>query len=70
MQDDAYLEKLWDDLLSRQANTIQSAFKSLQPSERRNVKAHLERMASEPGWHPEQRISANAALEAIKVFVG
>jgi hypothetical protein len=29
------------------------------------VRAHLERMAKETGWQPEQRESARAALEAL-----
>ena len=56
------LETLWDHLLSRDADLVRSAFKQLEPEEQQAVLAHLWRMSSEPGWHPEQRSSAQAAL--------
>lgn len=60
------LERLWDQLLSRQPEQIRQAFQSLQPGEQTAVMAHLQRMASEDGWHPEQRRSAQAALTALQ----
>ncbi len=59
------LETLWERLLSRNAELIRSAFEKLKPEEQQIVLDHLERMSSEPGWHPEQRHSAERALEAI-----
>jgi hypothetical protein len=59
------LETLWDRLLSREPEQIRSAFAALALDEQRAVAAHLQRMAAEPGWHPEQRLSAQAALDAI-----
>lgn len=59
------LESLWENLLSRQADQIRLAFKSLPSTERRAVVDHLLRMTREPGWHPEQRLSAEAALSAL-----
>lgn len=59
------LEKLWDGLLSRQDSQIQSAYKELTSEEQDAVLEHLRRMVSEPGWHPEQRLSAQAALRAL-----
>lgn len=59
------LEILWDQLLSRQADLVQQAFNRLRPDERAAVLTHLQRMATESGWHPEQRRSAQAALEAL-----
>lgn len=58
-------EDLWERLLSRQPESIRIAFDALPGSERAAVLAHLQRMAAEPGWHPEQRISALTALQAI-----
>ena len=60
------LDNLWDFLLSRQPEQVRSAFLSLPEDERQLVVAHLQRMASEPGWHPEQVISARAALLALQ----
>ena len=60
------LDNLWDFLLSRQPEQVRSAFLSLPENERQLVVAHLQRMASEPGWHPEQVISARAALLALQ----
>ena len=63
-QDD--LEALWDALLSREADLIRQAFNALRAEEKQAILAHLKRMTSEPGWHPEQVASARAALEALK----
>lgn len=59
------LEILWDGLLSRDAGRIQSAFKLLDTQSQREVVIHLKRMVTEEGWHPEQVLSAQAALNAI-----
>lgn len=61
------LEILWDALLSRQPRRVRAAFDSLTTAEQQSILAHLRRMAEEPGWHPEQQRSAQAALEAITV---
>lgn len=58
-------EDLWDQLLSRQAALIQAAFASLTAEQQTAVLTHLNRMAKETGWHPEQRLSARAALQAL-----
>jgi hypothetical protein len=59
------LEELWGKLLSRDAERVRSAYYSLSTVEQEVVFSHLKRMATEPDWQPEQRISASAALEAI-----
>jgi len=64
MQSDQ-LEQLWDNLLSRQPDRIQSAFASLDNHNQKAVLVHLHRMVKEPGWQPEQRLSAKAAIKAI-----
>jgi hypothetical protein len=58
-------ELFWEQLLSRQPEQILAVYTRLSPDEQENVLSHLERMATEPGWHPEQRLSAQAALLAI-----
>lgn len=60
------LELLWDALLSRQPEKVRAAFNNLDPNSQRSVRIHLERMVSEPGWHPEQVKSAKAALTALE----
>jgi len=60
------LETLWDNLLSRQPELIQAAFDGLSKAEQHAVLAHLARMVSEPGWHPEQRASALAAQRVLE----
>ncbi len=60
------LEALWDGLLSRQPRQVRKAFASLESSEQKRVLAHLRRMVEEPGWQPEQRASAQAALDALE----
>lgn len=60
------IEDLWEALLSRQTGQVRSAFQTLDPEQQSAVMAHLQRMTQEAGWHPEQRNSAQAALEALK----
>jgi hypothetical protein len=60
------LESLWDKLLSRQPALIEEAFQSLAQEDQQAVLAHLIRMSEEPGWQPEQRASARAALRVIE----
>lgn len=60
------LERLWDSLLSRQPELVRAAFKPLRAEEKQAVLAHLKKMVSEPGWHPEQQLSAGAALKALE----
>lgn len=67
MNDD--LETLWDGLLSRQPERIRDVYQGLTREEQLAVYAHLQRMATEAGWHPEQVISARKALEALVVVV-
>jgi hypothetical protein len=59
------LEIFWDNLLSRQPEKVRSAYETLDPNVKPTVLAHLKRMITEPGWHPEQRQSAEAALRAL-----
>lgn len=59
------LEILWDALLSREPERIRAAFAGLDAGGQADVLAHLKRMASEEGWHAEQRASSLAALTAI-----
>ena len=59
------LETLWDNLLSRQPELIISTFARLTDPEKQAILDHLKLMVSEPDWHPEQRISAQEALEII-----
>ena len=59
------LEQIWDSLLSRESGVVRQTFATLDEQEQAAVLAHFHKMVSEPGWHPEQRISAKAALEAL-----
>ncbi len=61
-----FLEDLWERLLSRQPESIRLAFAALPENEQTAVLAHLQRMAEEPGWHPEQRLSARVAVQALE----
>jgi hypothetical protein len=60
------LEQLWDELLSRQPETIKSAFSTLDPGDQQAVLVHLKRMASEGGWQTEQRTSARIAMQVLE----
>ena len=58
-------ENIWDMLLSRQPVMIEKAFASLESDQQKAVLDHLQRMVAELGWQPEQRVSAQAALDTI-----
>lgn len=69
-QNEAYLEKFWDDMLSQDPQKITEVFKPLDKHDRQVVLDHLNRMLNEVGWHSEQRDSAQAALKALEdIFV-
>lgn len=59
------VEIVWEALLSRDEAQIRPAYLALDAQTRRAVGAHLRVMTSEDGWHPEQVISARAALDVI-----
>ena len=63
--DQTGFETIWEMLLSREPERILAAYKSLPADQKSGVLDHLEQMACEPGWQFEQRISAQAALDAI-----
>jgi len=69
MDEEIKLEALWDGLLSRQPQRIRDAYQSLTRDEKIAVYAHLQRMTSEAGWHPEQVLSAQKALEVLVVLM-
>jgi len=60
-----YVEQIWDNLLSREPRSVRDAYSTLDKEEQAAVLAHLRKMASEPGWHPEQKKSADIALEEL-----
>ena len=62
---ESFLEQAWDDLLSREPDKISRRYKSLDQDSRLTVKQHLQKMISEEGWHPEQALSAQSALDVI-----
>lgn len=61
-------EILWDAVLSGDEDMIRGVYAQLDESQHVSVKAHLQKMMSEEGWHPSQRESALVALNTIKQF--
>lgn len=59
------LDVLWAEILSREPSRVVAAWRSLDAEERHAVVTHLARMTNEAGWAEPQRISAQAALDAI-----
>ena len=59
------VEIIWEQILSREPEQARAAFFSLDVETQQQVAAHLRAMVSEEGWHPEQVISAQKALDAI-----
>lgn len=64
--DASFLEKTWDSILSRDPKKISAAFCDLNRANQKVVVAHLQKMVSEDGWHPEQVQSARVALQVIR----
>ena len=64
-QDQQAMENVWDKLLSRNTKQVLEIFATLDEIEQQAVLDHLRRMVQEPGWHPEQRLSAQTALKAL-----
>lgn len=64
--EETFLEKAWDDLLSREPKQIEARFKTLDTNSQKVVIEHLNIMIIDKGWHAEQVISAQKALETIK----
>lgn len=63
--DAQFLEDTWDKLLSRDPSLVRLTYASLDEASQIIVIDHLHKMSSKPGWHPEQVLSAIAALQAI-----
>jgi hypothetical protein len=59
------VELFWESLLSRQPDQIQAAFNSVDKATQTQVLEHLQQMVTEEGWHPEQVLSAQTALEIL-----
>jgi len=60
------LEEFWDIMLSRETEQIIIAFQGLSKEEQKNIQKHLNCMVLEDGWLPEQRTSAQTALDVIE----
>ena len=60
-----FLENLWNNILSRDDNRICEQFDSLSEIDQKTVWEHLNKMADEDGWHPEQVNSAMIAIAAL-----
>jgi hypothetical protein len=59
------VELFWESLLSRQPNQILAAYNSVDKTTQAEVLEHLRQMVNEEGWHPEQVLSAQTALEIL-----
>ncbi len=55
----------WEALLSSDRARIRRAWRSLTVQEAQAVKAHLKKMAEEPGWQVAQQQAAADALRVI-----
>jgi hypothetical protein len=62
------LKGIWDSLLGQKPEQIRSIFTALSADDQQAILVHLKKMVTEEGWHPEQRISAETALNAILIM--
>lgn len=58
-------EQLWSGILSRDPERIRETWDLLDQEEKSAVHAHLTAMTTETDWTEPQRISAQAALDAL-----
>ena len=56
---------LWEALLSSDPARIRRAWRGLSAEEAQAVRAHLKKMAEEPGW---QAVQQQAAADALRVI--
>jgi hypothetical protein len=70
MTDHHQVEAFWDAILSREPQKILAAFRPLPALEQQQVLSHLNRMTQESGWHDQQRLSAQTALDILRNFGG
>lgn len=59
---------LWEGLLSADEDLILDIYVQLDENQGENVMSHLQKMATEEGWHPAQRESAQIALTTIAEY--
>ena len=59
------IEKMWEEILSRDPDRIRIAYNSLTSEEKIQIFDHLKKMAHESGWHQEQKLSAESAIKEI-----
>jgi hypothetical protein len=59
------VDLFWESLLSREPDQIQAAWNSIDRATQEQVLRHLQDMANDEGWHPEQQTSAEAALQVL-----
>jgi hypothetical protein len=55
----------WEKMLSRDPNLVRVTFSRLSIKDRERILAHLKHMTEETGWHKEQTISAQFALDVL-----
>ncbi|HRE28560.1 MAG TPA: hypothetical protein PK954_18085 [Anaerolineales bacterium] len=67
-QPESEAELFWSAILSEEPPRIRKAWLSLTDDEAAAVLAHLNKMATEEGWADVQRVSAGAALRAIRAL--
>ncbi len=63
------LDAFWENMLSRDPARVREAWGTLTVEERLAIHAHLVRMTTEEGWAEPQRISAQAALDALRALL-
>lgn len=63
------IEKFWEEIFSRDPLRIKDAFATLSDQEQHEVYDHLKKMSCGDGWHLEQKVSADSALNVIIHFI-
>lgn len=62
----SWLDEFWGDLLSEEPLRVAAVWATLDAETKRSVRDHLQKMATEDGWQPIQKQSAQSALAVIE----
>ncbi len=62
-------DAFWANMLSRDSETIRATWENLTVDEKTAVYTHITRMVTEEDWAEPQRLSAQAALDALHDLV-
>lgn len=62
-------EQIWDGILSQDSTLILATYNDENEANQKVILSHLQKMVNDEGWHLEQKMSAQIALDCINMDV-